>query len=182
MNLSLKTKCGHTLVACLASCRHERLCATPSLHPNDTFLHSAEAMGLDVPRRTSLLAVTFFLNFRWMEVSSRTPSRAPLSLLGVNSFSINRIIMRKKKKPLQREEVAPRVVSRRVCRRFWRWRELQGRRGRCDPGGLSSTAPRLHPGGSALSAFSPARGSRPRARGLWDTENAMLVPGQGQSS
>lgn len=98
MNLSLKTKCGHTLVACLASCRHERLCATPSLHPNDTFLHSAEAMGLDVPRRTSLLAVAFFLNFRWMEVSSRTPSRAPLSLLGVNSFSINRIIMRKKKK------------------------------------------------------------------------------------
>lgn len=91
MNLSLKTKCGHTLAACLASCRHERLCATPSLHPNDTFLHSAEAMGLDVPRRTSLLAVTFFLNFRWMEVSSRTPSRAPLSLLGVNSFSINRM-------------------------------------------------------------------------------------------
>lgn len=91
MNLSLKTKCGHTLAACLASCRHERLCATPSLHPNDTFLHSAEAMGLDVPRRTSLLAVAFFLNFRWMEVSSRTPSRAPLSLLGVNSFSINRM-------------------------------------------------------------------------------------------
>lgn len=91
MNLSLKTKCSHTLVACLASCRHERLCATPSLHPNDTFLHSAEAMGLDVPRRTSLLAVAFFLNFRRMEVSSRTPSRAPLSLLGVNSFSINQM-------------------------------------------------------------------------------------------